>query len=51
MRGRINATIKRAETEAIQIKGTAEGGKGENKESGCRGYTSQRLAKGEEGRQ
>ena len=43
-RGRRRATIKRQKTEAIQIKGPQREGKGDNKESGRRGYTDQSPA-------
>ena len=40
-RARRRATIKRANAEAMQIKGLPEGRKGDFKDSGCRGYTKQ----------
>ena len=39
-RGRRRATIKRADAEAIQIKGPQKEEKGDNKGTGCRGYTN-----------
>ena len=46
------ATIKEVDAEAMQIKGPQrERERGDNKESGCRGYTDQGPAEGGEGRQ
>ena len=43
--------MKRADAEAIQIKGSQTDEKGDNKESGFRGYTIQGAAEGSDGRQ
>ncbi len=50
-RWRKMATIKRADAKAIQITGTQRVMKGDNKKSGCIGYTNQGPLEGGEGRQ
>ena len=45
-RGRNISTIKRADAEAVQIKGPHREEKGDDKESGCRGYNDQAHAEG-----
>ena len=44
--GRIKTTIKRADVEVVQINGLQREEKGDNEESGCRGYTDQGSSRG-----